>query len=438
MTDEPAATDSPKASNPEGNSRLAAARVVGEWLETGRFPSRMMAPVAGSRAFVNEVVQGCVRWKGMLDWVIDRYAARPPAPPIRALLMVGLYQLLRMDSVPVFAAVNETVDAARRGGQGRFTGFLNGVLRRADREREALLAELARQDLAVRESHPETLVRRWISRYSEADTEALCRWDNQPPFVVVRVNILRTTPEAYAAQLQAAGIEARPVPAPAVACLTLAHGARVDQLPGFAEGLFTVCDPSTLRAVELTGAQPGERVLDACAAPGGKTIMLAQRMGDRGVIVAMDVSAARLERVHENVARLGLQSVRTVAGSAADQQAVAKVTADGLFDRVLLDAPCTNTGTLRRRPDARWRFTSEHLETAVRRQRALLDTVSAAVKPGGILVYSTCSIEPEENEAQVGTWLREHPGFTEVAREALFPPRSGTDGAFCAALRRKA
>ena len=419
------------------DSRLTAARIVGQWLDSGRFPSRMMAPVAGSRAFVNEVVLGCVRWKGLLDWVIARYAARPPATPARALLMVGLYQLLRMDSVPAFAAVNETVGAARRAGLTGATGFLNGVLRRVDRERDALLAELARQRLTVRESHPDALVARWVARYGQADAEALCRWNNQPPFVVLRVNTLKTTAPAYAEQLRAAGIEPQPAPAPAEACWVLPHGVRVESLPGFAEGWFSVCDPSTLRAVELTGAAPGERVLDACAAPGGKTILLAQRMRDDGCIVAMDVSAKRAERVRENVARLGLTCVRPLVGSAADRESIARALADGPFDRVLLDAPCTNTGTLRRRPDARWRFSAEHLATAVRRQRALLDTVARAVKPGGTLVYSTCSIEPEENEGQVEAWLREHPEFAEVARESLFPPRAGTDGAFCAALKRR-
>jgi 16S rRNA (cytosine967-C5)-methyltransferase len=208
-------------------------------------------------------------------------------------------------------------------------------------------------------------------------------------------------------------------------------------LPGYNEGWFAVQDPSTALAVDLLRPQPGERILDACAAPGGKTLMMAELMEHRGLLVAMDSSAERLERLRENLARFGDVFVRVAEGRADDSSSLKHVlppdARDG-FDGILLDAPCTNTGVLRRRPDARWRFSLPRLQAAVQKQRALLGALAGVIAPGGRMVYSTCSLEPEENEEQVRSWLEQHPAFSMEEERALRPPDSGTDGAYATRL----
>lgn len=385
------------------------------------------------RGLVTELFYGCLRQRAALDWLIAQKAERMPKPEIAVLARLGLYQLFFLDRVPPHAAVNSTVELAKRASSERLGGFLNGLLRNAHRDRPALASALQQQPLAVRCSHPAWLVTRWLARYDEADTRALLDWNNRPPKLFARVNTLRTSAEALLAKWRTAGIEAEPFSAAscAVPMIEVRATESAERLPGFAEGEFYIQDPSTLSSVELLGAQPGERVLDACAAPGGKATCLAQLMQDRGEIVAEDTSAERLKQVVANCARLGVACVTV-------QQARASDSTETWFDRVLVDVPCSNTGVLRRRVDARWRLRGEDIARLATEQLALLQKAARRVKRGGVLVYSTCSLEPEENRGVVEAFAKAAPEFALDRCVETFPPRDGLDGAFAAKLIRSA
>ena len=385
------------------------------------------------RALVTELFYGCLRQREALDWLIAQKVERKPKPDIAMLARLGLYQLFFLDRVPAHAAVNSTVELAKISSSGRLAGFLNGLLRNAQRDRPALASALQRQPLAVRYSHPQWLVTRWLARYGETDTKTLLDWNNRPPKLFARVNTLRTDPAALLAKWQAAGVEAEIAKATpcSLPMIEVRAAESAERLPGFAEGEFYIQDPSTLLAAELMGALPGERVLDACAAPGGKTTSLAQIMQDRGEIVAEDTSADRLKQVLVNCARMGVACVTV-------QQTRLSNASETWFDRVLVDAPCSNTGVLRRRVDARWRLRDDDTARLSVEQLALLQTQARRVKRGGVLVYSTCSLEPEENRGVVETFLKSNPGFSLDRCVETFPPRDGVDGSFAAKLIRNA
>jgi 16S rRNA (cytosine967-C5)-methyltransferase len=385
------------------------------------------------RALVTELFYGCLRQRAALDWLLAQKAERKPKPEIAALARLGLYQLFFLDRVPAHAAVNSTVELAKRASSTRLGGFLNGLLRNALRERAALASSLQRQPLPVRGSHPDWLVARWLARYGEADTRALLEWNNRPPKLFARVNTLRTTADALLSRWQAAGIEAelaKAIPASSP-MIELRAAESAERLLGFAEGEFYIQDLSTLVAIELMGVQPGERVLDACAAPGGKTTCLAQLMQDHGEIVAEDSSAERLKQVVANCARLGVTC-------ATIRQARVGNAAETWFDRVLVDVPCSNTGVLRRRVDARWRLRAEDIKRLAMEQLALLQAAAQRVKRSGVLVYSTCSLELEENRGVVEAFVKANAEFLLERCVETFPPRDGMDGAFAARLVRKA
>ncbi len=418
-----------------GNSRGVAARIVGDWLTNGVFPDRLLGAVTEDHAFVLELVHGVLRNYRALDWARAQFAPRRPRAELDAHILVGLYQLLLLDHVQDYAAVNETVGAAKTALGPRAANLVNAILRRTQAREADLRARLERQPPGIRWSHPDLLIARWTAQFSAAPTAALCAWNNERPQLTLRANLARATTDSLRQALKEAGIEAEPHPFAADRFLKLPHGSRVNDLPGYGEGWFSVQDPSTQIAVDLLHPQPGERVLDACAAPGGKTILAAEAMKGQGTLVAMDPAVPRLAPLRQNVARLQLGVVTIVQGDAARPQAVPELEAG--FDAVLLDVPCTNTGVIRRRPDARWRFSPERLKAAVERQRAILDGAAPLVKQGGRLVYSTCSLELEENEEQVRGWLARHPEFTLAESRRLFPPETGTDGAFSALLLRR-
>ncbi|HOW98394.1 MAG TPA: 16S rRNA (cytosine(967)-C(5))-methyltransferase RsmB [Kiritimatiellia bacterium] len=417
--------------------RLEAARIIAAWLKTAAFPDRLLDRLSSKRSFIMELAYGVIRGWRALDWIRSQLAPRKPRPQLDALALVGLYQMLFMEGVPEYAAVHETVAAARAAGDARGAGFVNALLRRAQTERASLMALLARQPPGIRLSHPDILLDRWTGRHGGDGAARLCEWNNTPPTTTLRVTDRIAGVPAFLAALDRAGVQAAPHPADPGRFVELPHGFRVAALPGYAEGWFAVQDPSTAMAVDLLAPKPGERVLDACAAPGGKAILVSERMERSGLLVAMDSSADRLKRLRENLARFRDDFARVAEGRADDPALLEKglpPDARGGFDAILVDAPCTNTGVLRRRPDARWRFTEDRLRGAVRKQRALLNALAGVVAPGGRIVYSTCSLEPEENEEQVRSWLKEHPGLSMEEERALRPPGSRTDGAYAARL----
>ena len=388
------------------NSRRAAAFVVARWIATHGHLSEML-PDGPDRAFVQDLAYTTVRRFRVLRSILGKLVTKWPKGEMEALLLVGGAQILYMPDVPDFAAVNETVMAAKCCPNKSIAKVVNGVLRNLIRRRDEFESYLKSAPLAERESFPNGIVNRWIDRYGEADAEKLCKWHNQPS-------------ETWLAYRPGA-------PEPFV---RLERGRKVSDVEGYAEGAFVVQDPATAGAIELLDVRPGMKVLDFCAAPGGKSIQCAWRLGNPGNgarLVSQEVNPARRRRLVENLKRVALDWVEVVE-KAGDGE---------LFDRVLADVPCSNTGVLRRRPDARWNWTKEHLAELVKLQSEILVKAAAHVAPGGIIVYSTCSNEHEENEGQIESFLAANPGFEEVKRMVSVPFESGRDGAFACALRRK-
>ncbi|MDD4869715.1 MAG: 16S rRNA (cytosine(967)-C(5))-methyltransferase RsmB [Kiritimatiellae bacterium] len=418
------------------NSRAVAAGIIGEWQETGTFPDHLVEYIQSDNAFIMEIVYGVVRWKRSLEWVIRRCTKRKPDKEVIPFLLVGLYQILLMDNIEEYAVVNETVEAVKSAELSHAVAFANAVLRRVLREKDSIRKELDKQPLVVRLSHPDMLVDRWKKQFGKEKTLKLLEWNNSRPGVVIRPNRMKIGFANFTELLKDAGINAVPHPFAPEECLSISRGITVAGLPGYSQGLFTIQDPSTLISVKLLDPQPGEFVLDACAAPGGKTSIIAEKMAGKGRIVAMDIQEERLETLRENMARMEIKSVTMAYGDASNGQDVKKVCDGRLFDRILLDVPCTNTGVLRRRPDARWRFSNKGLAELVTIQRRVLTNTTDFLKPGGVLVYSTCSLEPEECDGIIEWWLSSNSGFERAGCEQLFPPDSQTDGAYACALRK--
>lgn len=391
------------------------------------------------RALCRELAYGCVRWQATLDWLVGRLTeGRPQRPVVRTLLRLGLYQLLWLDRVPARAAVHETVETAKQLDYAGHAGFINAVLRTAARDVEPLRRELAAlrvSEPALGWSHPQWLVTRWLERYGGEAALKLLEWNNSPAKVFARVNTLRVDPARLLQFWRSDDVRYNFVFADWLEenlVFELKSHPPLDQMRSFENGGFYVQDPSTLFAVGLLAPKPGERVLDFCAAPGGKTTYIAQRMRNEGVIVAADIAPDRLEVLRENCSRLGARRVEIIPAERLNPRTTPP------FDRVLLDAPCSNTGALRRRVDLRWRVTPEELERLRAGQLELLRRAAPFVKPGGALVYSTCSLEPEENAGVVGEFLQENAGFTLEEAGDVLPMRDGFDGAYAARLARLA
>ena len=378
-----------------GNYRRSAAFIVARWIATKDFPSSML-PTGENRAFVQDIVYTTIRRIRPLRKILGALMKQWPKGELEALLYIGAAQILYMPDVPDFAAVSETVEAAKGCENPSIAKVVNGVLRNVIRRREEFEKMIADAPLEERESFPTALVRRWERRFGAENAARLCAWHNTPA-------------ETFIARRDGSFVK-------------LERGQRVEDIPGYADGDFIVQDPGTRLAIELLGPKDGERILDACAAPGGKTVQIAWRGAS---VVACEVNPKRRRRLEENLARLKL-----------GVEIIPELPASQTFDKVLVDAPCSNTGVLRRRPDARWNWNEEKLAALVKLQADILDACATRVAPGGVLVYSTCSNEPEENEAQVTAFLARHPEFSlEESRESI-PFDSETDGAFAARLRR--
>jgi len=405
------------------NSRTACVHALQRWETSSTFADEVLHEALAAsnftvfdRAFLTETFYGILRRRSALDFLIRQLRDTELDLETRQVLRLGFYQIFWM-RIPHHAAVNETVNLA-----GRARGLVNALLRRAIREKEQLEARLAQAPPYIRYSHPEFLIHRWEQRFTPEEVARLCEWNNSPAEIYVRANGLKVTPgELLGAAL---GTEACPVHPLAI---------KVRQIPfqWLAQGLCYVQDPSTLMAVDMLGAKPGETILDACAAPGGKTSYLAELMHNEGHIVACDSSRIRLERMQQNLLRMNVTCAET---RRVDWLARPVPFEPATFDRILVDAPCSNTGVIRRRVDVRWRLTPADFEQMPARQRNILESVYGLLKPGGTLVYSTCSLEPEEDE-EVAEWAaRELPGLTLEETRRREPHRDGVDGAFAARL----
>lgn len=400
-------------------------------LESALATARLSAP---DRGLCHELVFGVVRWQATLDWLIARKTqGRTQKPGLQDLLRLGLYQIFWLDRIPDHAAVHETVEMAKHAGYGPQSGFINailrGYLREADETKRAL-AELKTTQPALGWSHPEWLVERWRQRFGEDRTQRLLDWNNTPPKTFARINTLRTDAtklvEAWRDENVDYDFVTRDWTSENLVFELKSHPP-LTTLESFRQGWFYIQDPSTLLAVHELDPRPGETILDLCAAPGGKTTFMAQLMNNQGRIVAHDLSSDRLKLIQENCTRLGVNCVEVT--STLDLR-------PSTFDRILVDAPCSNTGVLRRRVDLRWRIQPAEIARLRATQLELLRQAATRLKPGGVLVYSTCSLEPEENGEVVKQFLTTHAGFRLEHERELRPFADSADGAFTARLIR--
>ncbi len=377
------------------------------------------------RAFITECVYGVVRWQGRIDWGLEhacRYPLEALTPWVRNILRLGAYQCLWMQRVPRRAAVYEAVELARRFGHQGTARLVNGVLRTLIRQHGTYtLPDATTQPvahLAVASSHPQWLVERWLQRYGWERTRALCAANNRPAGITLRPNTLRIAPAELTLRLQRDGVR-HLTPSSLGSGGLIAHGTdRLDASSSYREGLFQVQDEGAMLVAPLCQARAGQRVLDACAAPGGKATHLAQLMQDTGTLVALDVRGSRLRLLHDNTRRLHLSSITPLVADATGPLPFRRA-----FDRILVDAPCSGLGVLRRHPDIKWRKSPTDLAHLQAVQLALLQRLLPALSADGMLVYSVCSNEPEETHDVVQCFLAAHPHVELVGIENPFPQR---------------
>jgi len=430
-------------------SRAVAAEICvdlrrGEFLDQS-FERRIAPLDARDRRWTRELVYGMLRHRGWIDAILSERVRGGIArldPDVIDLLRLGVYQLTNMGSVPAYAAIAQTVELAkRRHGLGA-SKLVNAVLRRTDREREELLPANAipsdaGEALGLKYSHPRWLVARWVERWGEQDTERLLTLNNaEAPIVLRPYGIVR---EQLEAMLEEAGVHVGDAPYVRES-IAVSGGITLTELGAFKKGLFFVQDPAATLVTEYAAIPSGVTVADLCAAPGGKTLELSR---SAGMVLAGDKSVGRLQRLLANERRLETTNVYPYVADARHP-------ATRPVNAVLIDVPCTGTGTFRRHPDARWRLKVSDLAVMSALQKTILRAAAEAVKPGGLLIYSTCSLEPEENDAQVDSFLSDNlnfilepppegsvsPDLLDAGRLRVLPQRHGTDGAFAARLRR--
>jgi 16S rRNA (cytosine967-C5)-methyltransferase len=409
--------------------------------------SRPLSP--RDAALTMELVYGTLRWQRYLDWILAPHSRRRLETldaRVRVILRMTAYQIALLDRVPTFAAVNDAVTLAPRtpGVKPFVNAVLRSFARRAPREREPAAPRDPVEALATRCSFPTWLAARWVARFGREEAEALMRASNERPPLTLRANALRTTRDALAERLAAEeGLAARPT-RHAPEGLVVGPGGAPASWRAFGDGSFAVQDEASMLVGRLLAPEPGATVADVCAAPGTKTTHIAELMADRGRVLAFDREPERLERVREAAARLGITVVDARAGAV---DALAPGFRDAC-DAVLVDAPCSNLGVLRRNPEVKWRRQPSDLGPASRQQSEILAAAATMVKPGGRLVYATCSLEPEENEAVVSAFLRARPEFAIDPPDQFVlpldpdgwlrcrPDRHGTDGFAAVRFRR--
>ena len=397
------------------------------------------------RRFATELVNGSVKARGTLDFILGRLVDRPLQklePVIHYILHLGLYQIFFLERIPDSAACNESVNLAKKFSHKGTDKFVNGVMRSSVRQKEVLWEKIW-DDVSLRLSHPRWLVQRWRKQFGEEETEALCRWDNGPASLCLRVNTLMTARDAFLQDLREMGCEGE-------VSLWCPDGIVITRSPGLPALLqnfphsFYVQDESSMLPALLLQPKAGEQILDMCAAPGGKTTHIAALMENKGRVTACDIYPHKLKLIEENAKRLKLDNIKTELrdGTVFREEWTEK------FDRVMVDAPCSGLGVLRRRAEARWTKKEKDLRVFPALQQCILENASRYVKPGGVLVYSTCTMEEDENGKQIEIFLQNHrewkqagfvhPRSKEVVKELqLYPQRDGVDGFYLTLLQKE-
>jgi 16S rRNA (cytosine967-C5)-methyltransferase len=410
------------------------------------------------RSFATQLVYGVMRHYNTLEWILACFTGNKIAklkPIIKMILLTGIYQLIYLDKVPASAACNEAATLARKYGHQGVVAFVNGVLRNVARQKDALpypdAQEQTAAHIAIKYSHPEWLVARWLQRYGFAETVKLCLKNNEPPTIWLRCNTLKIKAGELEQKLAAGGVTtSRSKFAPEG--INIQGFDTIPRLPGYEEGLFQIQDESSMVVAHVVNPGPGTKIIDSCCGLGGKTTHLAQLMNDQGIIKAFDIYEHKLKLTAENCTRLGITIVTTQLGDAT----MLPESLPDWADYVLVDAPCSGTGVLGRRADARWRKTPEQLTELSKLQTSILTAAARCVKPGGVLVYCTCSLEPEENQCVYEGFIAKNNDFMpenlvpllpfavsgedrENAAKGYFqflPQRHGTDGFFVARMKR--
>ena len=429
---------------------LIACRKNNAWadaaLKSALKTNTLSAPDA---ALCSRIVYGVMQNRMLLDFYIGAYCTQKPdhlQPPLLEILRIGAYQIIYLDKIPDSAAVNTSVELAKLAKRGQASGLVNAVLRKLSQNKKALPPVPERDDvqrLSIQYSHPKWFVKRLVSLLCREEAERFLACDNQIAPITVQVNPLKTTLEALTEELQQAGISVQPhswVPD----CLELSGTGDLAALPSFREGKFLVQDPAARLVSLIAGIRPGQKVLDVCAAPGGKSLSAAFAMAGNGSIVACDLHENKLKRIQESADRLGVNIITT---QAADGR-VFRPEWEASFDTVLVDAPCSGLGIIRKKPDTRYKK-ADDLFTLPVVQAAILDNAARYVRPGGTLVYSTCTILPEENEQVTEAFLAEHADFGLEPFElplpvgksdgslTLWPQRHDTDGFYICRMTRR-
>ena len=397
------------------------------------------------RAFITRVTEGTLEYLLQIDFIINSYSktkTEKMKPLIRNILRMSVYQLLYMDRVPDSAVCNEAVKLAKRKGFGSLSGFVNGVLRNISRNLSSITYPDGQKDqiqyLSVRYSMPEWIVRQWINDYGMERTVSVLQAFLQEAPVTIRTNLLKITPEALEMRLKEEGVTTEKIVCADMPELNYAFVIsgfdHLNALESFREGLFYVQDVSSMMVAETVAPKKDSYIIDVCAAPGGKSVHLAEKLGGTGMVEARDLTEYKTDLIRQNIARHQLSNMRAVQMDATvlDEASIGKA------DVVIADLPCSGLGVMRRKTDIKYKMTLQTEQELVSLQRKMLETVCQYVKAGGTLLYSTCTMDKMENEDNVTWFLKQHPQFELVRMQQIFPQETYGDGFFLAKLQKKA
>lgn len=401
---------------------------------------------AKNKGLLTEITYGTLQHQMTLDYYLEPYIKGKLDPWVRTLLRLSLYQIVYLDRIPFHAVINEAVEIAKRRGHGGIASVVNGILRSIQRQGVRSFNEIADpiKKISIETSHPEWMIKRWSEQFGMQTTREMALENNKAPLQTVRVNTIQATPEQVIEMLESEGLSAEPskiIPE----CLIVTGGQPV-RTQTFEKGFITIQDESSMLPAYALQVEPGMKVLDMCAAPGGKTTHIAEKLEGRGTVLAMDLHAHKVKLIEETAKRLGHNIIETTVGDGRESSERFGLEA---FDRVLVDAPCSGLGVIKRKPDIKYTKTSDDFERLQTIQLSLLDEAVKLLKPGGILVYSTCTIDTEENRGTAEKFMNTHPEMEQIPAELpkafkskgqglvqVFPQDFGSDGFFIASFRK--